>query len=252
MNNSEQNSESGHSVSSGEMGSGLDWKSIIISREGGIFLMGLSLALCIVFWFFFFSVDAPGEQGQLLGVITAHATGGRLAGISSALGSGFPVAQVILLASLIEGTIVCLFFSVFCLSVKRLIVFPFLDDMMANVHRSAKNQRSKRLKWGIPGLIVFVWFPFFMTGPVIGSVIGYLLGMPPWVVVGVVFLGTVGAIISWTFAINPVIEWAGRIGEFVPLILVLILLVVVVSIRMRRYSENLHATEDIQPDGDQQ
>jgi len=138
---------------------------------------------------------------------------------------------------LIESTVVCLFFTAFSLSFKKLISVRFLNDAMANVHRSAQTQRTRLLRWGIPGLIVFVWFPFFMTGPVVGSVIGFLLGMRPWVVVGVVLSGTVLAIISWTFILNEVVDWARTVGEFLPLMFVCILLIVIVSFRVKRFLE---------------
>ena len=192
-------------------------------------------------------------------MLTTHLTGGRAFGISAALSGGFPLWQAILLGSLIEGTVVCFFFPAFCLSFKRLITLRFLTDAMANVQRSAVSQRARLLKWGIPGLIAFVWFPFFMTGPVVGSVIGFLLGMRPWMVVTVVLSGTVLAIISWTFILNEVVEWARTIGEFFPLMIVVILLILVGSYRVsrqrelqqRRRTAESGAGDDHAPSGDQ-
>ncbi|MBT3378126.1 MAG: small multi-drug export protein [Lentisphaerae bacterium] len=216
-----------------------DWKAILRTQEAGICLLGFVCAVCIVVWF----SCADTQKGTLLGAVTTHLTGGRAVGISAALGGGLPLWQAILLASLVESTVVCLFFTAFSLSFKKLISVRFLNDAMANVHRSAQTQRSRLLRWGIPGLILFVWFPFFMTGPVVGSVIGFLLGMRPWVVVGVVLSGTVLAIVSWTFILHEIVDWARTVGEFLPLMFVCILLIVVVSFRVKRYLETQQRRE---------
>lgn len=210
-----------------------DWKAILRTQEAGIFLLGLACAVCVIAWF----ACEDSRKGTILGAVTTHLTGGRAVGISTALGGGLPLWQAILLASLIEGTVVCLFFTAFSLSFKKLISVRLLNDALANVHRSAQTQRTRLLRWGIPGLILFVWFPFFMTGPVVGSVIGFLLGMQPWVVVGVVLSGTVLAIISWTFILNEIVDWASTVGEFLPLMFVCILLIVIVSFRVKRLLE---------------
>jgi peptidoglycan/LPS O-acetylase OafA/YrhL len=77
-----------------------------------------------------------------------------------------------------------------------------------------------------------------MTGPVVGSVIGFLIGMRPWVVVAVVMAGTVSAIISWTFIMDQIREWTSMIGDVIPLLVVFLLIAVIVSIRVKRLLES--------------
>ncbi|NOY79428.1 MAG: small multi-drug export protein, partial [Kiritimatiellaeota bacterium] len=177
-------------------------------------------------------------------VLAAHLTTGRAGGITTALSVGFSRLQAIALGSLIEGAVVCLFFPIFSLSFKRLIRLPFLDETLDRMHRSAEAQRQRVLHWGVPGLLAFVWFPFFMTGPLVGSVIGFLLGMRPAVVVGVVLSGTILAIVSWTYALGHVIEWARRIGEVLPLMVVLILVLLVAAYRLRQMAAAAHRRDE--------
>ncbi len=202
-----------------------------------IFGFGLACVMTILAWFLYLSHKQPLQGAALLGVVTTHLTTGRAVGIAAALGGNFAKWQAIVLGSLIEGAVVCLFFPVFCLSFKRLITVRFLTDAMRTVHRSAVSQRGRLLKWGIPGLILFVWFPFFMTGPVVGSVIGFLLGMRPWVVAAVVLSGTSLAIVSWTFILREVLGWTRMIGEFLPMLVVCIIVIVVASVRVSRFIE---------------
>ncbi|MBN2450387.1 MAG: small multi-drug export protein [Lentisphaeria bacterium] len=216
----------------------LRWRAIVRTQEGAIFLLGLFFAVLILASFFVAGTVAPARAGALAAIVSAHLTGGRAAGVAVATNLNFDRLETILLGSLIEGTIVCLFFSAFCLSCKKLVRLPWLDDAMRNVQESAQSQRGRMLRWGIPGLILFVWFPFLMTGPVVGSVIGFLLGMRPWVTVATVMLGTVSAIVSWTFLMDRVSSWIGTVGNVVPLVVVLLLITVVVAYRIRRYRDS--------------
>lgn len=216
------------------------WPTIRKTPEAGIFLVGLACIALVLTWLVILSRTDGAKAGALIGVVAAHVTAGRAYGIVTAMTSNaFTRTETIVLASLIEGGIVSVFFSTFCLSFKKLIRIPWLIGAMENVHRSAQGQRRRLLKWGIPGLIAFVWFPFLMTGPVVGSAIGFLLGMRPWVVMGVVMFGTVSAIVSWTFIGTPIAELATAAGEFIPLMVVSILVIVIVSFRVRRMREGL-------------
>jgi len=219
------------------LSSHLTWDELWRMQESSIFLLGLICVLALLVTILLVLPHDAGKAGVITSVIISHLTAGRAVGISTGMGGGLTRLEAIALGVLIESAVVCLFFSVFCLSFKRLITVRFLKDAMQSVHRSAQAHRGRLLRWGIPGLFFFVWFPFFMTGPVVGSVIGFLLGMRPWVVTLVVLVGTCSAIVSWTFALGPVVEWAQQIGEFVPLMLVFIILVLAASYRFSRFRE---------------
>ncbi len=212
----------------------LGWCALLRTSEAAILGVSLACQAALVGWSIWLATHEPPLAEALPSVLAAHLTTGRAGGITTALSVGFSRPQTIALGSLIEGAVVCLFFPIFSLSFKRLIRLPFLDETLDRVHRSAEAQRGRVLRWGIPGLLAFVWFPFFMTGPVVGSVIGFLLGMRPAMVVAVVLSGTILAIVSWTCALGPVIEWTRRIGEVLPLMVVLILVLFIAGYRLRR------------------
>ena len=229
------------------------WYALLQTQEAGIFLISAFCVLAILAWFFLLSVWDPGSAGKLLKVVASHITAGRAAGITTALArpADFTRWQAITLATLIDGAIVCLFFPVFSLSFRRFITFPFFDGAMASVERTAVEQRPRIRRWGILGLMAFVWFPFHATGPVVGSVIGLLLGLHPWVVVVVVLIGTVLAIVSWTMAMGPVVESLQTlVGERLPLMVVLIILVLVGSYRVHRYVDTQRRRRNGPPPAD--
>jgi len=216
-----------------------NWRTIRKTQEALIFGLGVLCAVAIAVWFVILGYGDPRRAGVIPATLVAHLTGGRAAGIAFGLSAGLSRTQMIVLGSLTETTVVCLFFSLFSLSFKKLITArsTFLTETMLQLHASASRRRRQLLKWGIPGLILFVWFPFFMTGPVVGSVLGFVLGMRPWVTVSTVLGGTVLALISWTFLIDPLVTWVNSVGEFVPLMVVLFLLILAVSYRVGRTLE---------------
>ena len=71
--------------------------------------------------------------------------------------------------------------------------------MSDRTRKAAETHKDKVQKYGIIGLFMFVWLPFWMTGPVVGCMIGYLLGLRVWVNITTVLIGTYAAILGWAF-----------------------------------------------------
>jgi hypothetical protein len=71
-------------------------------------------------------------------------------------------------------------------------------------------------KFGIAGLFAFVFVPFWMTGPVVGAIIGFLIGLRPWVNLGVVLGSTYIAIGIWALLLNELNVWAATVNQYAP------------------------------------
>ncbi|MBT8129950.1 MAG: small multi-drug export protein, partial [Gammaproteobacteria bacterium] len=90
-------------------------------------------------------------------------------------------------------------------------------------------------RYGIIGLLAFVWLPFWMTGPVVGCAIGYLLGMSPWLTIVVVLTGTYIAMGGWAFLMFDLHNRAAEFGSWAPLLLIgLIILIVLAGYWLKR------------------
>ena len=57
-------------------------------------------------------------------------------------------------------------------------------------------------RYGVIGLILFVLTPFAMTGPVVGSFVGFLIGFKHRVTLFIVLSSTLLAIIIWIYLIK--------------------------------------------------
>jgi uncharacterized membrane protein len=75
-----------------------------------------------------------------------------------------------------------------------------VDNRMKGILASAKKDVSRFAKFKIAGIFLFVWLPFFMTGVVVGAVLGHLLGLKTWLNLITVVLGTLSASVCWLYA----------------------------------------------------
>ncbi|MHC4542349.1 MAG: small multi-drug export protein, partial [Planctomycetota bacterium] len=77
-------------------------------------------------------------------------------------------------------------------------------------------------------MFFFVWFPFFMTGPVVGSAIGFLLGLPVWLNMTVVLVGTCAAVFGWAFFVRQFYEHVASYSPYAAMILMALLVVLII------------------------
>ena len=129
----------------------------------------------------------------------------------------------------VETVLVLLFYPVFVFSMRKLVVFPRLKRFLERTQAAAERHHHKVRRYGIIGLFTFVWFPFWMTGPVVGSAIGYLLGFPSWLTVLVVLAGTYIAIGGWAYLLLGLHARAAEIGPWAPALIVGLIILIVLA-----------------------
>lgn len=193
--------------------------------EGVILLMGgiLGLLYSLVLGVNFFS--DPLQFQMMIAMSATHVVFGRAAGISFGVAAGMPQFAVIVINMIVETLCLFVFYPLFVFSCHRLVSFPLLKRFFSNIERMARKNKGTIDKYGLIGLFAFVLFPFWMTGPLAGSVIGFLMGMRPWTVISVVLGGTYGAIFLWAFIIQNIHASVAAYSPYAPMTLVLILIV---------------------------
>jgi uncharacterized membrane protein len=157
---------------------------------------------------------------------------GREAGMSFGYASGLSHAQVVPLNILIETIQVLVVYPLFVLSTRHLIQLRTLQPFITRMQRAAESQGGMVRKFGIAGLFAFVFVPFWMTGPVVGAIIGLLIGLRPWVNLTVVLISTYIAIGVWALLLNELSDWAATVNEFAPYALVVAIVLIVVAMHL--------------------
>lgn len=151
------------------------------------------------------------------------------AGMSFGYASGLQHHQVVPLNMLVETLHVLVFYPLFVLGWRHLLDLPRLKTFVDRMHEAAEMRGGMVRKFGIAGLVVFVFVPFWMTGPVVGSIIGFLIGLRPWVNLAVVLLTTCVAISLWALLLNELSAWAATFDRLAPWALLLAILLIAVA-----------------------
>lgn len=199
-------------------------KTLIASSEGRILLAGAAIAFLYIFWMAFRLLARPHEAQVLVGMTAIEVLFGRAAAM--AYGYSMDMSQwfVMIICMVLETILVLIFYPLFVFSWTHLLVFKWLRKTFDRIRQSAETHKAKIHKYGIAGLFLFVWFPFWMTGPVVGCVIGFMLGLPAWLNLSVVLCGTYTAILGWGLFLKHLSSY----NSYTALVLLIILIVLVV------------------------
>lgn len=212
------------------------------TQELQILFLGLVLALVYSIGLGFYLFTQPEKGSTLVAVTTTNLILGRAPGMALAYSGGFGILQVSLVNMAIETFQVLIFYPLFVLSWNHLLEIRILSRTMKNIHSVAEARKHWIQKYGIIGLFIFVFFPFWMTGPVVGCVIGFLIGLRPWTNMVVVLGGTYVAVVVWAFLLNEVHIWAAEFGSFVPVVMILGIVLVMVIHRLSKNRQKRRET----------
>jgi uncharacterized membrane protein len=209
---------------------GNHWKvTLLSSSEGRILLIGVAVALVYSLYLAISVLVRPEETQVLIAVTAMAAMFGRAAGLLFGYDLGLGHATVVPIAMVVETVFVLIVYPLFVLGWQHLLVVKPLKNAFDRIHRAAEARRGTIQRYGIIGLFAFVWFPFWMTGPVVGSVIGFMLGLPAWLNMSVVLGGTYAAIVTWAFFLRHVRERVASYNSYAPIILVAVIIIIVIA-----------------------
>ena len=203
--------------------------ALLASPEGKVLLIGLALALVYTVWLVVKVVMTPQESQFLIGLTATLLVFGRAAGLAFGYNMELPHSTVIPIAMIVETFHVLGFYPLFVFSWRHLLVLKSLRNVFDHIHTAAERHKDKIQRYGIIGLLVFVWFPFWMTGPVVGSVVGFLLGLPVWLNLLTVLVGTYVAILAWALFLHKVHEQVSSYDPYAAMVLVVVVIAVAVA-----------------------
>jgi len=212
--------------------------ALLRSSEGRILLLGVTLALAYTLWLGTRLLYAPEASQVLTGLTATALVFGRAAGLAFGYAMGLAHRTVIPIAMVIETVIVLLFYPLFVFSWRHLLVIKWLRNIFDRIRDAAEIHKAKIQRYGLIGLFAFVWFPFWMTGPVVGCVIGFLLGLKPWLNMAVVLAGTYMAIVAWALFLRQLHEKVASYSSYGPMVLLAILITVIVAGHVLQHTLN--------------
>jgi uncharacterized membrane protein len=200
------------------------------SPEGRLLLVGVTLALMYTFWLGTKLLFRPAESQFLVGMTAIQIIFGRAPSMAFGYSMGLGHRTVIPVCMMIETIVVLIFYPLFVFGWRHLLVLNWLNNIFERTRAAAEARKGIVQKYGIIGLFVFVWFPLRMTGPVIGCVIGFLLGLRIRVTIGVVLGGTYVAILGWAFFLGRFHTLIASYSPYAAMVLMTVLVIIIVIV----------------------
>ncbi len=191
-------------------------------------MTGAALAFIYTAWLGVKLLSSPDESQILIGITATGIIFGRAASMAFGYSLGLGHGTVITICIIIETIQVLVFYPLFVFSWRHLLVMNRLRNVFERTQKAAERHKDKVQRYGVIGLFAFVWFPFWMTGPVVGSVIGFLLGLRAWVNMTTVLAGTYVAIFCWAFFLRQLHEKLAAYSSYAGLILMALLVLIIV------------------------
>lgn len=152
---------------------------------------------------------------------------GRAAAISLGYNLKFPSSTVVSLALAAETILVFWAYPVMVMSLRKLEAFGPFQKAFMFVHQKSQEHKRTIARYGVWGLMIFVIIPIWMTGPVVGVLVGHLMGFSSLKTVLSVLAATYIAVGLWSFLILRIHH---ILEMFHPMAPVLFLTLVVLSI----------------------
>jgi uncharacterized membrane protein len=185
--------------------------------EVKILFTGLILSSLTCLYLLYLLITDPSLYKVLSSTAIVHIMGGRALGVAACLSADISLPYTILYNFFLEAVIVLIAYGIVVLIMRNIIQPRLLRSAVRQAELAAQEQKTNIKKYGAAGLFVFVMLPFFMTGPVIGSIIGYLLNYKAVNNFIIVFGGTLSSIVIYALIGNNIIK---HINQYVQVDLV--------------------------------
>jgi len=202
--------------------------TLLTQSEGRLLMAGVALAFIYAFWLGIKMLFSPEDSQVLVGMTATQIIFGRAAAMAFGYSLDLKHTTVIPMCIVIETISVLIFFPLFVFSWRQLLVINWLKNIFMRIRNAAEAKKDIVKRYGIIGLFVFVWFPFWMTGPVVGCVIGFLLGLRLWVIITAVLAGTCVAIFGWAFFLRQLLDQVASYSPYAAMVLMILLVIIII------------------------
>lgn len=153
---------------------------------------------------------------------------GRAFSVSEGINLGFPHIFLLFQVALQDIIILLLLYRLLIAGYRRVEKVRVIGPAIMRVRQSAEAHRSRVEPFGAIGIALFVLFPFWSTGPLVGSVLGYMLGIRTWLVFVSVIVGNLLSVGCWIFFFQSLADLMKHLNMKLPVSLPLMILLTVI------------------------
>ena len=175
-------------------------------EEGNILLLSLLLMFFLaVFIIISYFIDV-NFANKITGIVFSNILVGRVPALSFGYAAQLSHFIVIGINIITEMILVTIIYSLFVSSFKGIVKIKILEAFFKEVQEQKQKHQKKFDKYGKFGLFIFVFIPFWMTGPIVGAIIGFLIGIRHYSIIFIVFVSTTIAITLWGLFLQEIIN----------------------------------------------
>jgi len=183
------------------------FKKVLKTQEGLVLLLSISMTMCLIaFIVSYYYLDSIFAN-KVVGIFFTNIFVGRVPALSLGYAAGLSHLEVISLNIISEMILVTLLYSLFVFSYKGILKIKSLEDFFKKIEEKKEKHRESFHKYGRFGLFIFVFIPFWMTGPIVGSIIGFLIGMKHLTVIFTVFIAIIVSMTLWGLFLQEIIDF---------------------------------------------
>lgn len=213
---------------------------IFKGKEGNIFIFSLFLTTLLIISILITYIFDAKSANKITALVVSNLFVGRVPSLSLGYASQLSHLTVIGVNIVTELILVTSLYPLFIFSFKGILKIKPLEDFFTQVQEKKKQHQEKFEKYGKVGLFIFVFIPFWMTGPIVGAIIGYLIGLKHYTIMLIVFIATTIAITLWGLFLNEIIEF---LLAFDTRYIWIILLFIVVTALVLKIKKKLYKKE---------
>ena len=211
------------------------WVMLFNSPDGHIFLAGSGIIIFIIIWFLFGWSWSPENYQRINVLVGTRLVMGRPGSIYFGNVIGVRPLDILLINMLFDTVAVFILYPLFVLTTRQLLHIKFFIKPISRTFEVSRKHHDEIQKYGVIGLFAFVLFPLWGTGPVVGSVIGILMGFSPWFIVGIVLPAAYLAVIIMAFLVTKLHVWALSMSFYAPVTVIIIIVVVTICFHLMQW-----------------
>lgn len=189
-----------------------------------LFILGFLFFISIILFLLILLLTNKIYFLKTIGVIGASLAGGRLTAILTGIELKFNNIFIIIILSSINMCWLLLVFPFITFSYHNIVENKLFNGILKTADKKARSYKSNLSAFGALALPVFIWLPFPMTGSIVGSFIGHLMGIQKNKLLFIVILSMLLGIVTWTYGFRSFLFVTGPTGKTIAYICVFLII----------------------------
>ncbi len=180
---------------------------------GRIFALGSLLLICGISVLGLLAYFNHPSWQHIFTMAVAHMIAGKAVSVVQGLALGLHPVTILFLAAYSDIVLMLIAYPLVVFSYEHFFESKLFQQRMRPMFESARKRMDHVGRFKALGVFILVWLPLWMTGVLVGSILGYLLGLRAWVTFMAAGLGTLTSIVAWLCFSNQIISAAGWVDD---------------------------------------